>query len=406
MTGGINRLSTAKVRSARKPGRYGDGGGLSLRVRPNGNRAWVFRYHVPGVNDKGERVSKSRDVGLGSAETVGLAAARELAKRCREAWALGIDPATVVRPAKARTFLDVARETLDHVGLDGMAKASRRQWERSALETFAPLHRKAVAQITTDDALSVLRPQWERTPETARRDRMRLERIMGYAIARGWHDGPNPARWKAHLDTLLQRHGGDAKGHHYALPYQEGPALAAWLAGQQAMSARLAEFILFSALRTSEAREAQWGEVDLGARVLRIPAERMKNRKPFTVPLEGRALQIMADLSEARVSDMVFPGQKAGRPLSLDTARKFIKEGYDARLTIHGLRSSFRDFAGDRTQARRETAEAALSHRLGSSEELAYRRGDALAKRRALMRQWADYLQGKGSADVVELHGL
>jgi integrase len=235
--------------------------------------------------------------------------------------------------------------------------------------------------------IKFLQPIWTRTPETGSRLRGRIEKVLDWAKARGFRDGENPARWKGHLQHLLKAR--PKAEHHAAMPFAELPAFLTSVRAKDAISARAVEFVILTAARSSEVREATWAEIDLKAGTWTIPASRMKAGREHTVPLSARAVQILKHLP--RGGELVFPGAREGRPLS-DMAMTQLLRGMDGNgFKVHGFRSTFRDWAGDRTAFDREVIEHALAHKLPNKVEAAYRRSSALEKRRRLMEAWADY---------------
>jgi integrase len=260
----------------------------------------------------------------------------------------------------------------------------------------------AVDELTTEDVLKALNPIWTDKPETASRLRGRIERVLDFAKAKGWRSGENPAFWRGHLKNVLPARRKLSRGHHAAMPYDDVPAFVGRLHGRDAMAALALEFAILTTARSDEVYKAQWSEIDLDGAVWTVPASRMKGGREHRVPLSARALEILRGLNGVRVSDYVFPGQKRGRPLSsaaMDTLLTRMKEDH---FTVHGFRSSFRDWCGDRTTFPRDIAEAALAHKVGDDTERAYRRSDALEKRRKLMQAWADYLSAPKTSNVTQ----
>lgn len=391
MASKINRL-TARMVTLAKPGLHADGGNLYLRVSPTGARSWVFIYRVAG---------KQRELGLGSAGPVGvgLADARAKAAEARQTLQGGTDPlegrraTEAARKAAATTFGSFAdKYVADHrTGWSNPKHIA--QWEMTLGDSYCKgIRSKAVGDIGIDEVLEVLKPVWQKRPETARRIRMRLERVLDAAKVMGLRSGENPARWRGNLDHLLPVHAKATKTHHAALPYAEVPTFMRALGERPAMAALALRFLILTASRTSEVLEADWNEIDMDAKVWTIPAERMKARRIHRIPLSDAALEV---LKEAKGKDprLVFPGQKPGRPLSnmaMLTLLKRMKLG-DA-TTAHGFRSSFRDWAAECTSYPGEVAEMALAHVVENATEAAYRRGDLFEKRKELMQAWADHL--------------
>jgi integrase len=381
-----NKLTETKVKASR-PGWLGDGDGLWLRTSKAGSRSWVF---------VSIRHGRRKELGLGpfgsGARHVSLAAARNKAEQVRAILGAGGDPASDLpeRQAKlkCRTFGEVADELLaskDQVFRNEKHKA---QWSMTLTVYAKPLRRLPVEEVKTDDVVSVLRPLWHEKPETASRLRGRIEKVLDLAKALGLRDGENPARWTGHLDHILGGRRRLTRGHHAALPYNEVPAFMARLGHVPGLGARALEFTILTAARSGETLNARWSEFDLEAGLWTVPAERMKAGRPHSVPLPDRAIDLLQALP--RLSEWTFPGQAPRRPLS-NMAMTAVLRRLDVKVTTHGFRSSFRDWAGDQTTFSRDVAEAALAHLVGDETERAYRRGDALRKRRELMKAWEDY---------------
>jgi len=386
-----SRLSARLVQTVTKPGRYADGGGLYLVVDGTGRR-WVFRYTI---------AKRTRDMGLGPARDVSLAKARELADEARRLVLGRQDPLEVRRQVQAvRTFRQVAEAYLEAREPTFRNPKHRDQWRMTLLELAAPIGAMPVDQVDTEAVMRVLRPIWIKTPETASRLRGRIERVLDAAKAAGERSGENPARWRGHLDHLLPRKAGPTR-HHAAITWQEAPAFLVRLRDRRSISARALEWTILTAARTGETIGARWDEIDLDARVWTVPASRMKAGREHRVPLTRRCLAILAEM-QAIGSPWVFPGARAGRPLSNMAMLEALRD-LAPGVTVHGFRSTFRDWAGDRTQFAREVIEAALAHRVGDSTEQAYRRQDALEKRRRLMDAWSSFLADETGAKIVQM---
>jgi integrase len=387
------RLTALFIKSKKlAAGMYCDGGGLYLNVRDTGSRSWIFRYRERGT-------SKQRDLGLGSAgqDGVTLEDARERASELRAGLRRGIDPAKAKEAPEAKiTFGGFADAYLKSITPGFKNKTSERDWKRDLEVRCGPLRSKAFRDITTDDVLGVLVPIWTTIPRTARETRGRIERVFGAARAKGLHTCENPARWKGHLKELLPRLK-RLKHHHPAAPYAEIPGIVQKLREKHATADTdvnlAAEFVILTAVRTSEARFMRVREVNFGGRLWTIPRERMKTPKDHEVPLCDRALTILRAVvsKDAEPTDFVFRGLNSGKPLGMNAVLAALKAVYPG-ITTHGCRSSFRDWAGDRTSFPREVAEMALAHAIGDEVELAYRRGTALEKRRKLMEAWGAYV--------------
>jgi integrase len=387
----MGKLTARKVETARA-GKYGDGGGLQLAVAPTGGKKWVLRFLWQG---------KAREMGLGSCPEVGLAEARDKALAGRRLARSGIDPIAARKKDEAvPTFGEVADEITSQLSEGFRNEKHKAQW-RMTLTTYAkPLRAKPVDTIETADVLAVLQPIWQKKPETASRLRGRIERVLNAAKAKGYRTGENPATWRGHLDNLLPKASLLSRGHHAAMPYSDVPSFLARLREREAVAARALEFAILTAGRSGEVLCAQWTEIDLDAKVWTLPPERMKAAREHRVPLSERAVAILKRMNEGRTSAYVFPGQLANKPLSV-TALEMVLRRMDADVTTHGFRSSFRDWAGNETLFPRELAEHALAHVIGDKAEQAYRRSDALARRRELMDAWARHCEGGADENVV-----
>ncbi len=347
------------------------------------------------------RHGRTQEIGLGSARTVGLGRARELAAECRDDLARGMNPLER-REAERRardgrkTFGACADALLASKESSWRNPKHRAQWRMTLTEYAAPLRAMAIDEVDTEAVLSVLQPLWQAKSETASRLRGRIEAVIDSARVAGHIDvrQPNPARWGGQLQLILPKPAKLTRGHHAAMPYAEVPAFMAGLAGQESISALALRFLIMTAARTGEVIGAQWYEFDLESKLWIIPASRMKAGREYRVPLSETALTIAEKLAGARQGEFVFPGQKRAKPLS-NMALEALLRRMNVDTTVHGFRSAFRDWAGDKTSFPRELAEAALSHVIGDKSEQAYRRGDALDKRRKLMDAWASYLAAR-----------
>ena len=376
-------LSARKVQTA-AAGRYSDGRGLILLVKPGGARSWVVRYQING---------RRRDMGLGSWPEISLSMARERALDARRIIALGRDPLNEKSKVKKLLFRDAAA---------ALIAAKQNGWRNAkhAAQWTATLQRYAypilgghdVRAITTETVLAALSPIWSEKPETASRVRQRVEAVLDYATAIGARDEANPARWRGHLDRLLaQPSKVRSVTHHPALHWRQMPELMVELAARDGFGVKALMFAILTASRSGEVRGAAWSEIDLDGRVWIVPATRMKAGKEQRVPLSDAAL---AQIGEAGAStDLLFPGGRGLKtPMSDMTLAAVLKRLGRQDITVHGFRSSFRDWAGETTNFPREVIEAALAHRLKDKAEAAYARGDLLQKRRHLMDAWAAYL--------------
>jgi integrase len=378
-------LSARKAATA-GAGKHSDGGGLYLFVSPEGRRWWNFLFTIDG---------KRRTMSLGPFRDLPLAEARDAATSARKLVRAGVDPITDRRRgSKSPTFGEVAGGFID-----SRKGVWRGKWEtrwRTTLERYAaPIWDMPVDKVQTEDVLKCLKPIWLEKHETARRLRMRIEAVLAAAKTLGHRDGENPAAWKFHLEHLLPKHPASARAHFAALPYADLPHFIVRLRGMQdkSMSALAFEFLILTAARTNEALGMRWDEVDFDARLWIVPASRAKSSREHRVPLSDRALAILKTLNEIKTGDFVFPSPRGPRPMAHVALQQVLRRAKVSNATPHGMRSSFRDWAGDVAHAPREIAEACLAHIVGGVEG-AYRRSDALEKRRALMDSWAAYLEG------------
>jgi integrase len=385
MARALQKLSDAIVKSAKlKAGRHSDGGGLYLNVTPTGSRSWLFMWSRDG---------KRREMGMGSYPAVTLAKARALSISYREIVAAGRDPIAEKAKAEEPSFKDCSDQFLTSMESQWRNEKHRAQWRSTLDEYCQSMSGKKVSLILTVDVLEVLQPIWTTKAETASRVRGRIERVLDFAKAKGWREGENPAVWRGHLKNVLPARQKLSRGHHAAMPFDAVPAFMLQLKDSDAMAARCLEFVILTAARSGEALGAQWGEIDFAAKVWTVPANRMKAGRVHRVPLADAALALLLPLHEARQNDgLVFPGQKEGRPLSVMAMAMLLRRMKHEAFTVHGFRSAFRDWAGDKTTFPREVAEAALAHTVGDQTERAYRRSDALERRRKLMQAWERHL--------------
>lgn len=393
MVRATGKLTVVAVRAVSKYGYLSDGNGLYLQVSKSGSKSWVVRYRAGG---------KLREMGIGGVGVVSLADARRKAEDVQRQRHMGSDPISVARAAKnlsadAKTFKTCAGLYVENHRAGWKSIKHADQWE-STLSAYAypTIGQLPAAAIETEHILKILKPIWAVKAETASRVRGRVEAVLDYAKARGWREGNNPAMWKGHLELMLAAKADVTKvEHHAALDFAEIKGFIAALRAQSGMAAIAFEFAILTACRTSEVLLAVWGEFDLAANVWTIPALRMKAKKEHRVPLSDRALVILKDMvryrSEHAAPAYVFLGAKQGKPLSNMAFLMLLRRMGRRDLTAHGFRSTFRDWAGEMTDTPREIAEAALAHSVGNAVEAAYRRGDALEKRRVLMTAWAEY---------------
>ena len=379
---------------ARKPGMHAVGNppGLYLCVE-GGGRSWILRYMLEG---------RRRDMGLGSYFDLTLAEARERARDRRKLLLDGIDPIDAHREQRDIRRADQAKQFTFQQCVDGYMDAHgdgwknqkhRAQW-RSTLETYACpiIGNMNVAAVNTALVLKILEPIWKEKTATASRLRGRIENVLSWAAVRKYRSGDNPARWKGHLDQLLVKPSKIATVEHLAaLPYQEIGAFMQELRKQEGIGAAALEFAILTAARSGEVRGATWNEIDLEARTWTILGSRMKAGKDHLVPLSGAAVAVIERMKECRLGDHVFPGMKEGAPLSEMTMVEVLRRMGRHDLTVHGFRSTFRDWAAESTAYPSEMAEMALAHSIGNKVEAAYRRGNLLDKRRRMMADWAKH---------------
>lgn len=410
---GIGRLTALAVAKAKTPGFYPDGGGLYLQVTATGVKSWTFRFMLRG---------RARMMGLGPVHAVKLADARAKATACRQLRHAGVDPLDARREEAARARLEAAKAITFKDAADGYIKAHEAGWRnakhadqwRNTLETYAypvfgglPVQRVDVALV-----MKVLEPIWATKTETASRVRGRIEAILDWATVRAYRQGDNPARWRGHLENLLPRRSKVKKvQHHAALPYREVAAFMASLHEEDGVAARALEFLILTAARTNEVTGARENEIDPEERLWTVPADRIKGEKEHRVPLSDAAMTIWRQAKRRppkhTPSDaFIFGGGRSGKPLSHAAMTAVLKRMGCEDITVHGFRSTFRDWAAECTNYPSEVAEMALSHVVRNKTEAAYRRGDLFNKRRRLMEDWAKYCATKRSpASVVPLHG-
>jgi integrase len=391
----LHKLSDVGVRSEKlKPGRHSDGGGLYLNVSPTGTKSWLFMW---------VREGKRREMGLGSYPTVSLSKARTKASDCRSAVSEGRDPIAEKRKEAEPTFGECADRYIDSIKSEWRNAKHEYQWNQTLTDYCKGIRDKRVSEVGTEDVLSVLKPIWQSKNETASRLRGRIERVLDFAKVKGWRTRENPAVWRGHLRNILPKRQKLQRGHLPAMPYRDVPAFIARVRAAEAMAARALEFTILTVSRSGEALGAKWPEIDFEKKLWTVPKERMKDGQSHAVPLCDRVLKLLKPLSEARRSEFVFPGERRNKPLSNMAMLMLLRRLKAAHLTVHGFRSSFRDWCGDETTFPREIAEAALAHKVGNEVERAYRRSDALEKRRKLMQAWADYCSNAKADNVVRL---
>ena len=397
MTRQGQKLTPLKVAKLKTPGFYGDGHGLWLKVTDTGTKSWVLRYMLNG---------KAVAMGLGPVHTVSLQEARNRAREYRQVLLEGKDPLTIKREAIAaeklaaatsKTFKEIAIEFLDSNNVQAFKNDKHRKQWKATLENhaFPVIGHLPLTMIDTATVLRVIKPVWERTPETASRLRGRIERVFHYAAPLGYFAGENPAQWKLLKGHLPKR--GKAN-HHTAMPVSELPAFMAKLRDKDSLSAKALEFTVLCAARTNETIGMQWNEIDFTKKTWTIPSDRMKAGVQHTVPLSDRAIAVLASVPR-NGSALVFP-------LSNMAMLELLKGTNGNGYTVHGFRSTFRDWAGDYTSYPRDLIEMALAHTVESKVEAAYRRSTALEKRGRLMQEWGRFCESSAitSATVTPIN--
>jgi integrase len=392
-----DKLTALKIKKTKAPGLYGDGRNLYLRIARGGSKSWVFRYMIDG---------RAREMGLGSVDDVPLAEARDLAREQRRVCREGVDPIDTrdqrramqrLEAAKAMTFRECAEAYIRAHRAEWSSAKHVKQWDKTFLsdkDSYVPVAIIELPVAAIDEAIvmKILRPLWEATPATASRVRGRIEAVLDWATASKFRKGENPARWRGHLEHLLAKPEEPSEDKRLAaLPYTEIPGFMAELHQQGGVRARALEFTILTAARAGETYGATWPEIDVSNKLWIIPSSRMKAGAEHRVPLSDAALAVLDEMGTIRQAELVFEGARAGRPLSHESMLRVLRAMGRDDLTVHGFRSSFRDWCGDQTNFPREIAEAALAHNVGSRVEVAYRRGSALEKRRQLMAAWARY---------------
>lgn len=395
----ISRLSVKEVVNKKEAGYYCDGGGLYLQVSDSGSKSWIFRYTLNGRN---------RHMGLGPFHTVSLADARHAAVLCRQSLLKKIDPIAARDAEHARQSLEAARSMTFLECATAYIKTHRSSWKNAkhadqwtnTIKTYCGpvIGSLSVQEVDTGFVMKVLEPIWTEKPETASRLRGRIESVLDWATVSGYREGDNPARWRGHLENLLPSLNKKLRvKHHPALPFNQMGEFMGLLRVQEGVAARALEFLILTAARTGETIGAKWEEFDLKAGIWTIPASHMKAAVEHRVPLSKRALAIVQALNQIKQSDYVFSAQKEGRPITNMAMLELLKRMGKTGVTVHGFRSSFRDWASECTDFPQDVCEMALAHTIESRAEAAYRRGDLIEKRRSLMEQWAGHCTGSES---------
>jgi integrase len=403
----VKRLKDMQIRRLSKPGSYPDGEGLYLQVRTSGAKDWFYRYEVDG---------KGRKRGLGSYPTISLEQARDDALECRQLRQQGIDPVDYAKAQRQKEALDEAKSftfkecALAYINSHQQGWKNRKhesQW-RNTLDTYAypTIGDIGVQDIDIGLVLDVLEPIWYQKTETASRVRQRIENILDWATVKQYRSGDNPALWRGRLDKLLPKRVKVQKPVHFpAMDYRELPGYFQALRKRDSVATRALAFTILTAARNGEARAVTSDELDLKGKVWTIPDNRMKADREHRVPLSAEALKIIKEMEpfKRHTDHFIFPGQAHAKPISEASLLKIVKQ-QDKTLTVHGFRSTFRDWCAEQTSFPREVAEAALAHSIRDKTEAAYQRGDLFEKRRRLMDQWMQYcLKGKGKAKVVPI---
>lgn len=394
----MGKLNSKQIENLSVPGTYEDGDGLRLVVKASGKKSWVLRFQLAG---------KRREMGLGGFPEVKLKDARSEAGSQRQLIQKKIDPlverettrlalakAVLAEQAKAVTFKTLALDYIASHRAGWKNVKHAQQWENT-LDTYAypVLDNLNAAEVTTDHVLKVLLPIWTSKAETATRVRNRIEMILDAAKAKGLREGENPARWRGHLDKLLPpRSKVTTVVHHPALPWVEMPAFMKEIGKHQELSYKAMQLTILTACRTNEVLGAIWDEVDLNKGIWKIPPHRMKAAKEHRVPLSPAAVDLLKGLARISGSAFIFPGAKEGKSLSNMSMLMGLRRMGRTDLTMHGFRSTFRDWAAESTQYPREVCEQALAHVRQDKTEAAYFRGDLFEKRQAMMSDWAVFV--------------
>ncbi len=394
----VNKLTDLKIRKLSDAGLYSDGGGLYLQVTRNAAKSWIFKFSLRG---------RSREMGLGSLSTVSLAEARELARAAKRTCSEGKDPIEERQRARqheevaAVGFMDCAHKYIASHSAAWRNKKHAAQW-LSTLETYVAPYVAGVPvqKIDVETVLKILEKIWSSKPETARRVRGRIENVLDWAKVRGYREGENPARWRGHLEMLLPAVSKSrAVKHHSALPFKDIPRFMKELRTRDGAASKALEFLILTAARTGEVLGAKTSEIFLGERMWVVPAHRMKAGKEHRVPLSETAAKLAA-LQIGQGDGYVFRSGNSSDALSNMALLAVLKRMGHGNITVHGFRSTFRDWAAECTNYPREVVEMALAHTIENRVEAAYRRGDLYEKRVQLMREWEAYC-GTANSNVV-----
>jgi integrase len=387
-----DRLNALEVKRLDKPGYYCDGAGLYLQVSKTGSKSWIMRYTLGG---------KSCEMGLGSLNAFSLAEARVRAKAQRKLLADGKDPLATKRSDQLKVRMAEASIITFDQAASAFYEANSPAWRnpkhgeqwRNSLSNYASpvIGSMPVSAVETAHVLRILSPIWSTKTETATRVRGRIEKVLDWAKVQGYRTGDNPAAWRGHLSEVLPKPSKVADaGHHAALPWSEIGGFMAALQAMQGAGARAMEIIILTATRTNEVLNAKWSEFDLDGKLWTIPKERMKGFREHRVPLSDPVVALLSKLrAESGGGEYVFAGRKANTTLSNMAAMQTLRRMGRGEVTVHGFRSTFRDWCSESTAFSRDVCEMALAHTIADKTESAYRRGDLIEKRRALMADWA-----------------
>lgn len=402
-----NKLTARQAAALSKPGRHSDGGSLYLvidRDGPTMRRRWLFLFNWSG---------RRPEMGLGGYPAVSLLDARRARDEAEKLVRAGVNPIEArdkdrEHLASRPTFGQIADALIDSKSAEWRNEKHKAQWTMTLRDYCAPLRSKPVDEIDTEAVLGVLQPIWAEKPETASRLRGRIEAVLDAAKAKRLRSGENPAAWRGHLSHWLPKRQKLTRGHHAAMPYVDVPVFIAKLREREGDAAQALELCILTATRSGEVLGTRWSEIDFKSKVWAIPASRMKSSREHRVPLSGRALAILKRIAKIKriakmkVGDFVFASARGDKPLSSMAMEMVMRRMKIEDATVHGFRSAFRDWAGNETHFAREIAEAALAHVIGDKAEQAYRRGDALEKRRALMDAWAHHCEPTTADNVLK----
>jgi len=387
---GGQMLTSMQIKKLSKPGKYSDGHGLYLNIRNGGTKSWIYRYQLNG---------KRKEIGLGAIRIISLKEARELAADATKLRNKGIDPKIHKEKLKAastntRTFEQCAKEYIEAHKSGWKNEKHISQWI-STLKQYAYPHigTLPVGEIDNNTIMAVLKPIWWTKTETASRVRGRIENILSWAIVKKYRPAPNPAIWRGNLEILLPKRSKIQKQkHHPALPHADTANLMKQIRASKSVSARALEFTILTASRTQESIGAKWDEIDLNKNIWTIPAERMKAGLEHRVPLSAQAVSLLNNLYQT--NDYLFPGLKKGKSISNMAMLKYLKKDLGhSDITVHGFRSSFREWVSEISPYSAELGESALAHINSNKVEAAYQRSDLLKKREAMMQNWANYIE-------------